>query len=198
MKKSVNQAIEITTEANKARAQHETRKNEQYSKGSLELQKVRDLIESEKEQIKVVQLKAKNWEVQLTGKAVGEAIADAKSKKIYYESLLQKTELEEEAKKIEVETDLGLTKEKNYAEIAYQRELDELEVKKAQELAKIETEKFKQVIEAIGKDTIVSMAKAGPELQARLLKGLGLKGFMMMNSKNPINLFSSANGFIPK
>jgi len=34
------------------------------------------------------------------------------------------------------------------------------------------------------------MARAGPELQAKLLKGLGLKGFMMMNSKNPINLFS--------
>ncbi|OMJ66916.1 hypothetical protein SteCoe_36083 [Stentor coeruleus] len=198
LKKSVNQAIEITTEANKARAQHESRKNEEHSKGTLELQKVRDLIESEKEQIKVIQLKAKNMEVKMTGKAVGEAIAEAKSKKIYYESLLQQTELEEEAKKIEAETDLSLSKEKNMAELAYQRELDELEINKAQELAKIETEKFKQVIDSIGKETIVSMARAGPEMQARLLKGLGLKGFMLMNSKNPINLLGTASGLIPK
>ena len=194
----MNQAIEITTEANKARAQHEARKNEAHSKGTLDLQKVRDLIESEKEQIKVIQLKAKNLEVQLTGKAVGEAIAEAKSKKIYYESLLQQVELEEEAKKIEVETALALDKERNSAELTYQREINELEITKAKELAKIETEKFKQVVDAIGKETIVSMARAGPEFQARLLKGLGLKGFMMMNSKNPINLFSTANGFIQK
>ena len=198
LKKSVNQAIEITTEANKARAQHEARKNEAHSKGSLELQKVKDLIESEKEQIKVIQLKAKNLEVQLTGKAIGEAIAEAKSKKIYYESLLQQVELEEEAKKIEFETELQLTKEKLSAEVLHQRELDELEIQKAKELAKIETEKFKQVVESIGKETIISMARAGPEFQAKLLKGLGLKGFMLMNSKNPINLLGTAAGFIPK
>ena len=198
LKKSVNQAIEITTEANKARAQHEARKNEQHSKGTLELQKVKDLIESEKEQIKVIQLKAKNLEVQLTGKAIGEAVAEAKSKKIYYESLLQQTELEEEARKIEFETELQLMKEKNLAEIEHQRELDSLEVKKAQELMRIETEKFKQVVDSIGKETIVSMARAGPEFQAKLLSGLGLKGFMLMNSKNPINLLGTASGFIPK
>lgn len=198
LKKSVNQAIEITTEANKARAQHETRKNEQYSKGNLELQKVKDLIESEKETIKVIEIRAKNLEVQLTGMAIGEAIAEAKSKKIYYESLLQQTELGEEAKKIEFETEISLMKEKNNAEIEHQRELDLLEIRKADQLMKIETEKFKQIVESIGKETIVSMARAGPEFQSKLLNGLGLKGFMLMNSKNPINLMGTATGFIPK
>lgn len=198
LKKSVNQAIEITTEANKARAQHEARKNEQHSKGSLELQKVKDSIESEKEQIKVIQLKAKNLEVQLTGKAIGEAIAEAKSKKIYYQSLLQQVELEEEAKKIEFETEIQLTKERLNAEVTHQREVDELEIQKVRELAKIETDKFKQVVECIGRQTIVSMARAGPEFQAKLLKGLGLKGFMLMNSNNPINLMGTATGLIPK
>ena len=197
LRKSVNQAIEITTESNKARAKHETLKTEQRSKGELDLQKVRDLIESEKEEIKVIQLKARNLEVQLTGKAVGEAIAESKSKKIYYESLLQQVELEEEAKRIETETELMLLREKNSSDLAYQKELNGLEIRKASELAKIETEKFKQVIESIGKETIISMAKAGPEFQSRMLKGLGLKGFMLMNSKSPINLFKTANGFMP-
>ena len=40
------------------------------------------------------------------------------------------------------------------------------------------------------------MARAGPETQAKLLKGLGLQGFMIMDGKNPINLFNTANGMI--
>lgn len=39
----------------------------------------------------------------------------------------------------------------------------------------IETEKFRKSVGAIGKETIAAMARAGPEMQARLLKGLGLQ-----------------------
>jgi hypothetical protein len=31
-------------------------------------------------------------------------------------------------------------------------------------------------------------------MKAKLLEGLGLKGFMMMDSKNPVNLFQAASG----
>ena len=40
------------------------------------------------------------------------------------------------------------------------------------------------------------MAKAGPEFQAKLLKGLGLKGFMMMDGKHPINLYNTAQNMV--
>ncbi len=43
---------------------------------------------------------------------------------------------------------------------------------------------------------MVSIARAGPEVQAKLLKSLGLKGFMIMNGKNPINLFRTAEGLV--
>jgi len=69
-----------------------------------------------------------------------------------------------------------------------------LEINKAKELADIEAKKFKELVGAIGKETIVSMAKAGPETKAKLLKGLGLKGFLVSDGKNPINLFNTANG----
>lgn len=196
LKKSVNQAIEITTEASKARAYHEASKNEQNSKNRLDLQKVHDEIESEKEKIKLVELKVKNLEVQMIGKATGEALAKAKSQKIQFESWLEQTTFYEEAKKIENDAELSLLKEQQEAKIAHQQALDELEINKARELASIETEKFQQIVDAIGRSTIIAMAKAGPELQAKLLKGLGLRGFMMMNSKNPINLFSTASGMI--
>ena len=40
------------------------------------------------------------------------------------------------------------------------------------------------------------MARAGPETKSKMLKGLGLKGFMVTDGKNPINLFNTANGFL--
>lgn len=72
-----------------------------------------------------------------------------------------------------------------------------LEVDKAKREADIEVSKFRQIVQAIGTQTIVAMARAGPEFQSKLLNGLGLKGFMIMNSKNPINLLSTASGFVP-
>lgn len=71
-----------------------------------------------------------------------------------------------------------------------------LEIQTERKLADIEAEKFKQTVDAIGRETIVQMAKAGPEMQAKLLKGLGLNGFMIMDGKHPINLFSAASGMM--
>jgi len=63
-------------------------------------------------------------------------------------------------------------------------------------LADIEVSKFKKIIDAIGKDTLVSISKSGPEAKAKMLKGLGLKGFLVTDGKNPINLFNTANGML--
>jgi len=63
-------------------------------------------------------------------------------------------------------------------------------------MATIEATKFKQVVNAIGADTISSIAQAGPEMQVKLLKGLGLQGFMITDGNSPINLFNTAQGLI--
>lgn len=52
------------------------------------------------------------------------------------------------------------------------------------------------MVDAIGKQTLVSISKAGPEMKAKMLKGLGLKGFLVTDGKNPINLFNTANGML--
>ncbi len=49
---------------------------------------------------------------------------------------------------------------------------------------------------AIGADTIKAMAQAGPELQAKLLGGLGLKSVLITDGTSPVNLFNTANGLI--
>lgn len=53
-------------------------------------------------------------------------------------------------------------------------------------------------MEAIGQDTLVEIAKAGPETQAELLKSIGMSGYMFMDSQNPINLFTTANGMVKR
>ena len=50
----------------------------------------------------------------------------------------------------------------------------EVEIESKRKLVDIETNQFKNTVEAIGSETIVAMARAGPETQAKLLKGLGL------------------------
>ena len=40
------------------------------------------------------------------------------------------------------------------------------------------------------------MAAAGPETQAKLLSGLGLKGYVITDGSSPINLFNTAQGMV--
>jgi major vault protein len=145
--------------------------------------------------VSYLKLKAQSLEVEKSGQAVAEARSKARADQIKWDSKVAEVENEVKAKKIEYETELTMEKARQDAEITHKRALNDLEVTRARQLAEIETEKFQQVIESVGRDTIVSMAKAGPEFQNRMMKGLGLKGFMIMNSKNPINLFNTAAGF---
>lgn len=89
-----------------------------------------------------------------------------------------------------------MIKQRDEAEISHLEALADLEIKHQRELADIEAQKFGELMEAIGQETVVEMARAGPELQSQLLKGLGLKGFVVMDGKNPVNLFNTANGLL--
>jgi len=89
------------------------------------------------------------------------------------------------------------TKFRQAAEIKYQTEVDTLEISKQKELATIETQKFQDIVKSIGSKTIASIAQAGPEeMQANLLKGLGLKSLLISDGHSPINLFNTAQGLI--
>merc|ERR1712115_482098 len=94
------------------------------------------------------------------------------------------------------QAELEQTKKRQQAEITHQNQLNELELKKAQKLAQIEADKFAEIVEAIGAETIQQIARAGPEMQAKLLGGLGLKGIMITDGNSPINLFNTAKGLI--
>lgn len=71
-----------------------------------------------------------------------------------------------------------------------------MEITKSREVSAIEVEKFKNMVSAIGPDTLRAMASAGPEMQVKLLQGLGIQSTLITDGTSPINLFNTANGLM--
>ena len=67
--------------------------------------------------------------------------------------------------------------------------MNDLEVARAKDLAAIEAAKFKNIVKAIGADTLQAISSAGPEVQAKLLGGLGIQGFFNTDGNSPLALF---------
>jgi len=196
LQKSVQLAIEITTKSQEATARHDAQRKEQEARGRLERQKINDEAEAESARKELLQLQAQSAAVESTGQAAAEAKARAEAAKIEGEAAVEQAKLKAEASKIKSTSELEQQKKRQEAEINHRRQLNELELAKATKLADIESQKFAETVSAIGKDTIASIARAGPEMQAKLLGGLGLKGIMITDGNSPINLFNTAKGLI--
>lgn len=196
LQKSVQLAIEITTKSQEAAARHEAERREQEARGRLERQKIIDEAEAEKSKKELLSLQAQSAAVESTGQATAEAKARAEAALIEGEAAVKQAQLQAQAHKIKAEAELDQIRHEQEAQIAHKKALDDLEIARAKELAEIEAKKFAETVEAIGADTIKSIAQAGPEMQAKLLSGLGLKGFMITDGNTPINLFNTAQGFL--
>jgi len=48
------------------------------------------------------------------------------------------------------------------------KEENNMELEKTRKMNEIETKKFKHMVDSIGRDTIIAMAKSGPENKAKL------------------------------
>jgi len=196
LQKSVQLAIEITTKSQEATARHEAQRKEQEARGRLERQKIEDEAEAERARAQLVKLQAHSAAVESTGQAAAEAKARAEAAIIEGKAAVEQAKLRSEAQKIKAAAELEQMKKRQVAEVTHKTQLNALELEKAKKLAEIEVRKFAETVEAIGPDTIRKIAQAGPEMQARLLGGLGLKGIMITDGNSPINLFNTANGLI--
>lgn len=196
LQKSVQLAIEITTNSQEAAARHEAERLEQEAKGRLERQKISDEAEAERARKELLELQANSAAVESTGQAKAEAQSRAEAAKIEGEAAVDQAKLKAEAMKIEAEADLGRLTNAREAETVYQREQNELEITKTRELADIETSKFKNMVDAIGATTLQAIATAGPDMQVKMLQALGMKSTLITDGNSPINLFTTANGLI--
>jgi len=196
LQKSVQLAIEITTKSQEASARHDSARLEQEAMGKLERQKIHDQAAAEKSKRELIQLQADSAAVESTGQAKAEAKARAESAQIEGEAAVNQAKLSTEASKIKFDAELEQLTASQKAEILHQTQLIEIEIERQQKLAEIEAKKFKNIIDAIGADTIQAMAEAGPAQQAKLLQSLGLQSFLITDGNSPINLFNTAQGLI--
>lgn len=196
LQKSVQIAIQITTDAQEAAARHDAERIEQEAKSRLERQAIVDKGAAEAERRNLLELQAENSAIETTGKATAEARAKAEAARIEGQLAVNLAQQEAEAARIRYETELTQLRAKQEAELAHQQALIALEIEKAQSMAEITTTEFRQKVEALGPETLQAMAQAGPEMQARLLQSLGLQSVLITDGRSPINLFSTAQGLI--
>jgi len=198
LQKSVQLAIEITTSSQEASARHEAQRLEQEAKGRLERQKINDEAEGEKANKLLLQLRAQSAAIESTGQATAEAKARAEAAQIEGEANVTQSRQKADSMKITSDGEIDENRSRQTIEIEHQTSINELELSRAREMAAIESKKFKDIVDAIGPDTIAAIAQAGPEMQAKLLSGLGIQSLMITDGSSPINLFNTASGLIGK
>jgi len=196
LQKSVQLAIEITTNSQEASAKHEAERVEQEARGRLERQKINDEAQAEKARRDLLELQALSSAVESTGQAKAEAQARADAAEIEGAAAVKQAQLKAQANEIEAASELERLTKAREAELNFVKAQNEIEIEKSKEISQVETGKFKKMVDAIGAQTLVSMAQAGPEMQVKLLQALGIKSTLITDGNQPINLFNTANGLI--
>ena len=162
------------------------------------LEKDRIALESaiEKSRKGLKEQQALNTVVESSGAATAEAKARAAAAEIEGKSAVLQASLHAEASQVEAHAKLEQTEAAQRAELNYMTDMARLEVAAKEARNQIEAEKFRDIVNAIGAGTIAAIARAGPEMQAKLLNGLGLKSLLVSDGKSPVNLFNTASGLI--
>lgn len=194
--KSIQLAIEISTNSIEAAAQHEALRTEQVARGHLERQKLTNEKESEKERCKLLELQSVTAAVESTGQAKAEAQAQAEKVLIECESEIEAARLKAQALEIEHYAKLKTQNMVRKGELTYAKNQIALELHKEKSMADIEVKKFSDMVSALGADTLAAIASAGPDLQVKLLSGLGLESTLITDGNSPINLFMTAQGLV--
>ncbi len=196
LQKSVQLAIKITTDSQEAAARNDAKRIEQEAKARLDRQGIVDESAAEMERRNLLELQAENAAIEATGRANAESRAKAETARIRGEAAITLAQQKAEAARIRFEVDSIIERARQEAEIERQQALDGLELEKARRLAGMNAAEFREKIQALGADTIRAIAQAGPEMQARLLEGLGIQSVLITDGKSPINLFGTAQGLI--
>ena len=162
LQKSVQLAIQITTDAQEAAAKRDAECIEQESKARLERQIIIDTGTSEVERKKLLEVQAENAAIESTGQAVAEARARAEAAQIEAQLAVELAQREAEAQSIRAEAELEQLRSRQEAELAHQQALATLEIEKARQMAEISTVAYQAKVEALGAETIQAIAQAGP------------------------------------
>ena len=162
----------------------------------LQRLEINSQIQNEKVNKNFWELKAENEGVRSTGLAIANAKAKAEADLIKAQTEVDQAQFQVDSQRIREQTELELIQQQYEDEIKLAEDKLELEIDSKRKLIEVEIEQFKVTVDAIKPETIVAMARAGPETQAKLLKGLGLQGYMIVDGKHTVNLMGAASGML--
>lgn len=192
LSKSVSLAIEFATKTIEQEFNIQAKIKSQEFKGELEKLRLNNNINYLQKQIELNKLKVISNIIEQTGLSRAQALAQKDADLIESKSAVEYSLKVKESNMIETDFEIEKTKKTYDNEFLEKSENQRLQLKKSQTLNSVETEKFQMIMEALGPETLVEIAKAGPELQAKLLQGLNLDGYILTDGNNPINLFNVA------
>lgn len=190
--KSVQLAVEISTRSQESEATHNAALIEEAAQGRLDLQVMQDQASAEAQRVRLLTVMAENAVVEQVGASVAQATAECEARLVEVRSELMATPLRCAAHEHTVDAELTVLRQRMEVELPHRVAMNELEVAKASALADIAAAKYEAILSALGQETVTAVARAGPELQAKLLQALGLKGFLMTDGTLPINLHNVA------
>ncbi|EAN77626.1 major vault protein, putative [Trypanosoma equiperdum] len=196
--KSVQLAVEIITKSQENEASHQAMLMEQEEKGALELQLMKDRVSAEEERVKLLRVVAENTAIELCGASKAQALAESEARCVESQGELDVTGIRCEAQSLIAAAQLAGLRERVESKLCHRRAMDELAIAKAKALSDIDATKYEKIFEALGKGTFEAIARAGPELKAKLLQALGLKGFLVTDGSTPINLLGIADCVLHK
>merc|ERR1719370_1072770 len=103
--KSVQLAIEITTNSQEATARHEAERAEQEARGRLERQKIADEASAERARRDLLELQSQSAAIESTGQAKAEAQSRAEAARIEGEAAVEQAKLKAEACEIDAKSE---------------------------------------------------------------------------------------------
>eukprot|EP00796_Vickermania_ingenoplastis_P012461 gene12461-8548_t len=192
LKKSVQLAVEIITKSQENEATHQAALLEQEAAGALELQGMKDRGSTESQRLQVIEVESRNAEIELIGASTAHAVAQREARIVEVAATVDAAPLRCAAYEAAQDAELELLAQRIEGDLAHRRKRNDVLLRKVRALAKIEADKYEAVMEALGRETVVALAEAGPELQGKLLHSLGLQGFLVTDGKSPLHLFGMA------
>jgi major vault protein len=196
LKSNTSMAIELKTKANELKYELQRKMIEEESKGKLILQKLKDETRAADAQINLQKLKSQSDAIKEVGEKIAQAKASSEGSKIRGQAMVDESTWNASAFNIETEMYIKGQEMDNQDLFEKTKEDNEMLIERNRRTSEIEVQKFKQLVKAIGTETIKAMAKSGPENRAKLLKGLGLEGYLVTDGKTPVNLFAAASGLV--
>ncbi|XP_065176847.1 major vault protein-like [Sycon ciliatum] len=188
--KSVQMAIEISTNSIERSAQHDAARLDQVARGHLERQNLQNEKLAEEARMKLFELQAESAAVESSGQAKAEASAQAEKLLIEGQADIAAAQLRAQAAEIEHAAALESRVKAQEAEILYQKSLDQIQINRAKEQMSIEVSRFAQTVGALDGETMAAIATAPPAEKRRLIKAIGLNPEYVPSGDNPMAMFN--------